>query len=81
MTSMPDYDLKIVEDFGIKGAVIKLGESQELLNPKIKQISEERKELRSLFHLIIKALKFSGKGCVSTSWMKKTPLGLAVGPL
>jgi hypothetical protein len=31
MTSMPDYDLKIVEDFGIKGAVIKLGESQELL--------------------------------------------------
>ena len=61
MTNMLDYDLKLVEDFGIKRSIIELGEGQELLKRQVKEISEEQRNLRRLLCELKEELRESGK--------------------
>lgn len=62
LRSMVDYDLKIVEDFDIKGAIIQLGQNQAVMERNIKENSEEIERLKTEMRELKKGLIDSGKG-------------------
>lgn len=48
MVNMVKHEVQVVENFDIKGAIIRLGESQALLERQVKANSEELESLRNL---------------------------------
>lgn len=62
VTNMIKHEAEVVKNFDIKGAIVRLGERQALLERKIKENSEEMEKVKNKLSELKKELVDSGMG-------------------